>query len=150
VSSKAKDNNGDAIYKWNLDKSLGDIHQIKRIELIDPKTIQKIVPTPQPETSYQKVNEIKVKTQEITPVIETKTVEPVAITPSKVITPVQTEKESEPVKATPTTPEWADEETQSDFAIKVFYFFVVLTIFTIAILYIYYKMDKKEQQEEAR
>ena len=41
MSTKAKDNNGDALFNWNLDSKLGEIHQIKRIELFDPSTIVK-------------------------------------------------------------------------------------------------------------
>jgi len=52
VFSKAKDNNGDAMFKWELDPAMADIHQIKRIELVDPRTLAKeepvVVPVEQP------------------------------------------------------------------------------------------------------
>lgn len=46
--------------------------------------------------------------------------------------------------------EWAQLEEQRDLAYKIVYFFLVLIVATFGLLYVYYKMDQKEQQKEAR
>ena len=42
MATKASDNDGKPLYEWKLDSALGDIKQIKRIKLINPKNIEKL------------------------------------------------------------------------------------------------------------
>lgn len=49
-----------------------------------------------------------------------------------------------------TEAEWADLEEQRDLAYKIVYFFLMMIIVTFGLLYVYYKMDQKEQMKEAR
>ena len=44
-----------------------------------------------------------------------------------------------------TDEEWAQLEEQRDLAYKIVYFFLVLIVATFGLLYVYYKMDQKEQ-----
>jgi len=41
-------------------------------------------------------------------------------------------------------------ETQRDIAFKIIYFFIIFILATFGLLYLYYKMDKKEREQEDR
>ena len=168
VSTKAKDNNGDALFNWNLDPKLGEIHQIKRIELFDPSTIVK------EEVAQVKIEKVEVPatvaetttttTEVVKPAAAATTEAPAEAEATKAAVSVETEAVAPAAPATPasataaaeepasaaTTPEWDDAETQRDLAFKIVYFFIALIILTFGLLYTYFKMDQKEQEQDAR
>lgn len=66
----------------------------------------------------------------------------------QVVTPVA--KVSAEPRAEQLLPQWEDMEMQRDIAFKIVYFFIFFIVLTFGLLYAYYKIDKKTQEEEER
>jgi len=79
---------------------------------------------------------------------------PVIVEPVETVEPVDTivtEEVALPVEKTPmSTADWEELERQREIAFKIVYFFIGFIIFTFGLLYAYYKVDQKEQEEEKR
>ena len=74
------------------------------------------------------------------------------------IAKMEEHKETAPVKTGKTTAasavddvedEWNDLEKQRDIAFKIMYFFIVFIIATFSLLYAFFRMTKKQEQEAA-
>jgi len=141
VSTKATDNDGLPLYEWKLDSGLGEISHIKRIPLINPKEISKSEPTTQAvEASPQAApapNKAKVVDYPAPVDAVYKQEEPQV---------GYTVEQAKPVEE----PKFDDLDAQRDLAFKIVYAFIMFIIATFGLLYAYYKMDKKEQQQQAR
>lgn len=143
VSTKATDNDGKPLYEWTLDSNLGQIEHIKRIPIVNPKLL------PKAETNIEKVDAKSVPA--VPEPFSTKEVEYPA--PVDAVYKQQP-KEAIVEKVDPTTsngePQWDNLESQRDLAFKIVYAFIMFIIATFSLLYAYYKLDKKEQEQQAR
>lgn len=155
------------MFDWKLDPEAGTIDHIQRVPILNP---HKIIAENRAAEEAQAPKAVVV-TEQIAPTV---VVAPVVSAPvSSVVTaPKQTKeiivttpltKQSAQVVTTPVVDayttvkpenmsdeEWAQLEEQRDLAYKIVYFFLVLIVFTFGLLYVYYKMDQKEQQKDAR
>lgn len=132
MSTKATDNDGKPLYEWKLDSNLGEISHIKRIPLIDPKTIAKV----------EKVESAPVAVPAVPAPASTEVVE----YPAPVDAAYKKVEEPKEVGSI----EFDDLDSQRDLAFKIVYAFIMFILATFGLLYAYYKMDKKEQEQKAR
>jgi len=129
VSSKALDTHDKPIYDWKFDSGIGSMSSVRREhdhEEIAPSTPTDAAPVTTAAAPVASEPQVAVK-----PVTEVKTI---SKTPAK--------------KLDPNSPEWQDMEMQRDIAFKIVYFFIGFIAMTFGLLYAYYKIDQKAQEEE--
>ena len=149
IKTKATDANGNALFDWKLDPALKTIDHIKRVPIVNPKKMiekhKDWTTITTPTTTEIIVHKELPETKNPTLPVGTVTKEIISPSGDVVPTPSPQDKETEL-----TDTEWAQLEEQRDLAYKIVYFFLIMIVATFGLLYVYYKMDQKEQLKEAR
>jgi lipopolysaccharide export LptBFGC system permease protein LptF len=124
VSSTAKDQKGDVLYEYSVNTVSGDVKETKR-NYLDSNVV----------TFEKHIDPLSLSHS-------TAVVSPTAPITSEVLTEedLETQKKIQ---------NWDELDMQRDIAFKVMYFFIVFIIGTFGLLFAYFQMSQKQEEEEA-